>query len=145
MVDEAVDHGGGDDFVAEDFAPASEGQVGGDQDRALFVAGRDELEEQVRGVGVEGDVADLVDDDQLVAADLLQLGLQSAGVVGGGQAGDPVGGGVEQDAVPGLGGLDAQPEVMCSGVENVSSAGADSRGCCCQRRPRTDPLASDEN
>lgn len=56
VVDEAVDHVGDDDFVAEDFAPASEGQVRGDQDRAGLVAGSDELEEQVRGVGVERDV-----------------------------------------------------------------------------------------
>jgi hypothetical protein len=61
VVDEAVDHGGGDDVVGEGLAPAAEGQVRGDHDRALFVAGGDELEEQVRRVVVEGDVADLVD------------------------------------------------------------------------------------
>src|SRR5665648_495455 len=61
VVDEAVDYRGGDDFVAEDLAPAPEGQVRGDHDRALFVAGGHELEEQVRRVVVEGDVADLVD------------------------------------------------------------------------------------
>ena len=71
MVDESVDHRGGHDVVAEGLAPAAEWQVRCDDDRALLVAGRDELEEQVRGVGVEGDVADLVDDDELVAADLL--------------------------------------------------------------------------
>ena len=60
VVDEAVDHRGGDDLVAEDLAPAAEGQVGGDHDRALFVAGGDELEEQVRRVVIEGDVADFV-------------------------------------------------------------------------------------
>ncbi len=55
VVDEAVDHRGRDDVVAEDFAPpTAEGHVAGDEDRALFVAGRDELEEQVRRVGVEG-------------------------------------------------------------------------------------------
>ena len=39
MVDEAVDHGGGDDVAAEDFAPASEGFVGGDDEASAFVAG----------------------------------------------------------------------------------------------------------
>ena len=63
MVDEAVDHGGGDDVVGEGFAPAAEGKVAGDDDGALFVAGCDELEEQVGCVGVEGQVADLVDDE----------------------------------------------------------------------------------
>jgi hypothetical protein len=33
---------------------------------------------------VEGDVSDLVDDDEFVAADLLQLGLEPAALVGGG-------------------------------------------------------------
>jgi hypothetical protein len=60
VVDEAVDHGGGYDVVAEGLAPAAEGQVRGDDDGALFVAAGDELEEQVRRVGVERDVADLV-------------------------------------------------------------------------------------
>jgi hypothetical protein len=40
---------------------------------------------------VSKNVADLVDDDQLVAVDLLQLGLQLPGVVGAGEPVDPVG------------------------------------------------------
>ena len=39
MVDEPVDHGGGEDGVSEDFAPTSERFVGGDDDRGSFVAG----------------------------------------------------------------------------------------------------------
>jgi hypothetical protein len=58
-VGEPVDHGGGDERVADDFAPAAEGLVAGDDDRGSFVAGGDELKEQVGGVGFEGDVADL--------------------------------------------------------------------------------------
>ena len=61
VVDEPVDHGGGDDVVAEDLAPAAEDLVTGDDQAGSFVAGRDELEEQVRGFGFEGDVADFVD------------------------------------------------------------------------------------
>jgi hypothetical protein len=38
VVDEAVDHGGGDDVVAEDFAPAAEGLVGGDDQRGPLAA-----------------------------------------------------------------------------------------------------------
>ena len=86
------------------------GRLRGDDDRAFLVAGGHELEEQVRRIVVERDVADLVDDDQLVAADLLQLDLELTGVVGGGQPGDPVAGGVEQDRVAGVGGFDAQPD-----------------------------------
>lgn len=59
VVDEAVDHGGGDGVVAEDLAPAAEWLVAGDDDGGPLVAGGDELEEQVRGFGLEGQVADL--------------------------------------------------------------------------------------
>ena len=47
MVDEPVDHGGGDDLVAEDFAPAAERLVGGDDQAGPLVSAGDELEEQV--------------------------------------------------------------------------------------------------
>ena len=90
VVDEAVDHGGGDDVVAEDLAPAAEGLVGGDDQRGAFVAGGDELEEQVGGFGFEGDVADLVDDEERVAAESAELVLEPAGVVGVGEPVDPL-------------------------------------------------------
>ena len=96
VVDEPVDHGGGDDVVAEDLAPAAERLVAGDDEAGSLVAGGDELEEQVGGFGLEGDVADLVDDQQRVAAEADELGLQPPGVVGVGEAGDPFGGGGEQ-------------------------------------------------
>ena len=47
MVNEPVDHCGRDDVVGEDLAPPPERHVRGDKDRALFVSGGDELEEQV--------------------------------------------------------------------------------------------------
>ena len=53
VVDDAVDHRCGHGLVAEDAAPAAEGQVGGQDQGGVFVAAADELEEQVRGVGVE--------------------------------------------------------------------------------------------
>ena len=81
-MDDAVDHRGGDGLVAEDAAPAGERQVAGQDQRGVFVAGGDELEEQVRGVLFEGQVADLVDDDQPVAAQPGQF-LRAAGRRGG--------------------------------------------------------------
>jgi hypothetical protein len=39
VVDEPVDHGGGDHVVAEDFAPAAEDFVAGDDQAGSFVAG----------------------------------------------------------------------------------------------------------
>jgi hypothetical protein len=47
VVDESVDQGGGDHRVAEDLAPLLEAAVGGDDDRAAFVAAGDQGEEQV--------------------------------------------------------------------------------------------------
>jgi hypothetical protein len=47
--------------------PAAERLVGGDDQRRPFVAGRDELEEQVRRLGFEREVADLVDDQRVAA------------------------------------------------------------------------------
>lgn len=77
MADESVDYGGGDDVVREGFAPAAEGKVAGDDDGTLLAAGRDELEEQVGRKGVEGQVANVVDEDQSLALDLLELGVAS--------------------------------------------------------------------
>jgi hypothetical protein len=61
-VDEPVDHGCGDHVVAEDFAPAAERLVGCDDQAGPLVSGGNQLEEQVGGLGLEGDVADFVDD-----------------------------------------------------------------------------------
>ena len=42
VVDDAVDHCGGYDLVAEHVAPAGEGQVAGEDQRGVFVARGDE-------------------------------------------------------------------------------------------------------
>ena len=60
-MDEPVDHRGGDGVVAEDLAPGAERLVGGDDQAGALVAAADEHEHQVGGLGVERDVADLVD------------------------------------------------------------------------------------
>ena len=44
------------------------------------------------------------------AAQAGELGLEAAGVVGVGEAGDPLGGGGEGDPVPGLAGADAEAD-----------------------------------
>jgi len=60
VVRDAVDHRGRDGGVAENLAPEPEGEVARHDQGRVFVAGRDELEEQVRGVLIEWDVADFV-------------------------------------------------------------------------------------
>ncbi len=108
VVDEAIDHGGGDGGVPEHLAPTAERLVRGDDHRRSFVAGGDELEEEVGGFAVEGDVADLVDDEQRDASESDELFVESALVVGVAESGDPFGGGGEGDAVAGLAGADAK-------------------------------------
>jgi hypothetical protein len=68
------------------------------------------LEEQVGGFGFKRDVAHLVDDQQWVAGQADEFGLQGAAMVGGGQSVDPLAGGGEQDAVTGLAGADRDPD-----------------------------------
>jgi hypothetical protein len=53
-MDDPVDHRCGDGLDPEDAAPAAEGQVGREDQRGVFIAAADELEEQVRGVLLEG-------------------------------------------------------------------------------------------
>lgn len=67
MLGEAVDEGAEAGRVAEDGAPLLVGEVRGDDDRAALVPVTDDAEEQVRAVGVAGDVAELVDDEEVAA------------------------------------------------------------------------------
>ena len=108
VVNEAVDERGGDHGVAEDFAPGFEAAVAGEDDRAAFVAARDEREEQVRGLAFQGQVADLVDDEQPVAFEAFEFLVERVAVLSVLEAVDPLLGGGERDAVPGLAGLDRQ-------------------------------------
>ena len=61
MVGEAVDQRGDAAGVGEDVGPFVEGEIGREDEGLLLVAPRDDLEEQVRGAGVVGEVADLVE------------------------------------------------------------------------------------
>ena len=64
MVEKPVQQRGGDDGIAEDFAPLGESAVGGEDHRALFIAAVDELEEQIATARRDRQVSDLVDDEQ---------------------------------------------------------------------------------
>ena len=64
MEGEAVQQGASEPFRAEDLGPLVEGQVGGHQDGAPFVALAEDLEEEFNpGVG-QGHEAQFVDDQQ---------------------------------------------------------------------------------
>ena len=99
VVDEAVDERGGDHGVAEDLAPGLEAAVAGDDDRAAFVAAGDEGEEQVGGLALQRQVADLVDDEQAVALEAPEFVVERVAVLGRLEAVDPLLGGGERDAV----------------------------------------------
>jgi hypothetical protein len=47
VVEEAIEQGGGDDWVAEEVAPFGETAVRGEDHGTFFVAGVDQLEEEV--------------------------------------------------------------------------------------------------
>jgi len=86
VVQQPVEDGGGDDRVAQDIAPVAEALVGGQDDAAALVAGRDEGEERGGGEAVVGPDAELVDDqhpgrevDAQAAAELV-VGLRPAEV-----------------------------------------------------------------
>ncbi len=108
VVDEPVDHRGGDHVVAEDLAPFAERLVRCDDHRGVLVAGADELEHEVRGLRVERDVADFVDDQQRDQREALELGFELVLAFGLRQSGDPLGRGRELDALPSQAGADTQ-------------------------------------
>jgi hypothetical protein len=81
-VDEPVDHRRGDDVVAEDLAQVENGLLLVTIKEGALVARRDEREHQVGGLGIERDVADLVDDDERQDAEPAQLGKIRSVVVG---------------------------------------------------------------
>ena len=82
VVGESVQQGSGEALGAEDVGPFVEGQVGGDQDGAPFVALAEDLEEQFRAGGGPGHEAQLVD-DQKPEAGQLPLQIEQSAVVPG--------------------------------------------------------------
>ena len=108
VVHEPVDHRRGDHGVAEDLAPAPKGLVRGDDDAGPLVTGRDQLEEQVGGLAVEGDVADFVDHEEGDAPEPGELGVESSLLMGFAEPGDPLRRSGKGDAVPRLAGPDAE-------------------------------------
>ena len=70
VVGEPVKQSAGEPLGAEHVGPLVEGQVGGDQDGAPFVALAEDLEEEFRTGGGEGDEAQLVDDEKPEAGQL---------------------------------------------------------------------------
>jgi hypothetical protein len=104
----AVDHGCGDDLVAEDLVPGGEGFVAGDDQARSFVTGADERERQVGRLRVEEGVADLLDDQERDPLELAQLVGEPPLPLGVAEPADSLGRGREGDAVAGEAGADPQ-------------------------------------
>ena len=63
---------------------------------------------EIGGLGVEGDVADLVDDQQRDALQPIEFVIEAAVALGVGQQRHPLGGGLERHSVPCQAGADPQ-------------------------------------
>ena len=108
VVEEPVEDRGGDGGVVEDLAPLCDAPVGGEDDRAVLVASRDDLEEMTRGLSGERQVAKLIDDQERRAVPEAHRRLPAAFEGRALALGDEVGGGGVVDAVAVLGGVAAQ-------------------------------------
>src|SRR5437762_12493237 len=89
-------------------APLLEAAVAGDDDRTALVAAGDEREEQVGGLPLQGEVADPVDDEQVVALEATQLVLELVAVLRRLEPRVPLLGGGGSDAGAALAGFEAE-------------------------------------
>ena len=78
VMEEAIEDGGRHDRIAEYGAPFAHGAVTRNHQAAALVAARDELEEQVCCVGLERQIAELVDDQQLGVGEVAEPLFQAA-------------------------------------------------------------------
>src|ERR1700704_7170649 len=78
MMGETVEHGCGHFGVAEDLRPVGEGEVRRDDDRSVLVELAGEMEEKLSVGLAEGQIAELVDDDEIVARE--RFGLRAGGL-----------------------------------------------------------------
>ena len=79
MMGQAVEQRGGHLGIAKDRGPFAEGQVGGDDDRGALVELADEVEQELAAGLGEGQIAKLVEDDEVEAVQVIgQAALFSA-------------------------------------------------------------------
>ena len=76
---EAVEQAAGEALVAQHLHPVAEGQVGGDEHRDPFMQRRTELKEQLGAAGREGHIAELIQDDEVMAQRLVEIVRQLMG------------------------------------------------------------------
>jgi hypothetical protein len=64
-------------LVWKDFPPLAEGLICRDEQRAPFVAGADQLEEDAGFGLILGDIGDVVEDEEVIFVELVDRGLES--------------------------------------------------------------------
>jgi hypothetical protein len=91
VMEQPVEQRGSDDRIAEHLTPLGKAGVGGEDHRALFVAGVDELEEQVAAAVGDRQIAYFVDDEPRGAAEPANALAQLPLALGLGEGTDDVG------------------------------------------------------
>ena len=79
MIGQPIEHGGGHFGAAEDLWPIGEGEVGGDQQGGVLVEFADQVEQQLSAGLAERVVVEFIDDDEVVAQQLLGEASAAAG------------------------------------------------------------------
>src|SRR5690554_4215857 len=79
VVGEPVEERGRHLGVAEDARPFAKGEVGGDDDRGALVEAADQMEQQLAAGLGEGQVAELVEDDEVEAGEMIGDAALAAG------------------------------------------------------------------
>lgn len=110
MVQEAIKQCGRDDGIAEDISPFGKAAVCGQDHRALLVSSVDEVEEEIAAAGHDGEIADLVDDEQRRAAEEEQAFAKASFSLGLGETCDEFCKRAEVDAPAGFDRLDAESD-----------------------------------
>jgi hypothetical protein len=115
-VDEAVGDGRGRGLVVEELAPVLEGQVGSDDGGDALVAFVEDLVEQVCSTGIEAEIAQFVNQQQLGGCPGGKSPVQVVAGLCGDQVVDEVGGQHEADSVA------AQASELADGVGQMCLA-----------------------
>ena len=105
-------------LVVEQLAPVLEGEVGGDDGGGPLIAAVEDLVEEVGAARVEGEVAKLVDEDQVVAGPSGEAPGEGVFGLAGDEVVDEVGGEDESSAVS------AEAGELAEGIGQVSLADA---------------------
>src|SRR5690606_29522781 len=105
VVDDAIDERGGAGRVREDGGPLLEREVGGEHEALSLVTTADDLEEEIGVAVIEGEIAELVDDEEALLGVVPEAPLEAATGLLGAEIEEHLRGGGEQHRVPGEDGL----------------------------------------